>query len=869
MNPYLTSHFNTMENSTAKILTPDQRLRVFVSSTLQELAEERTAVKSAIQNIQLIPVMFEMGARPHAPRNLYREYLSQSQIFVGIYWDSYGWVAPDENVSGLEDEYNRSGNLPKLIYIKKSNGHRDENLSKLLKRIQEDDKVSYKTFTNASELGTLIINDLALLLTERFNLSIQNKISETEFKGFHSIPAIPNMLIGREKDIAEIIGYLDNPSIRLLTLTGPGGIGKTRLSIETASRLQHRFDDGAAFIPLAPVKDQQLVAETICYALGIKISGGNILESLKLFLQDKNFLLVLDNFEQVIQASSIIDDLLLAAPRLKILVTSRERLYLTFEHLYAVPALPDSFPDHENLHENVYPPAIELFIHRAKAIQPAFQVNEKNIDIIFNICHRLEGLPLAIELAAGQINLFSPAVLLQKLDHRLDVLKGNFRDIPDRQKTIRNTIEWSFELLTPAEQTMLLHISLYAAGCQLSTIEYIGTENSEDVYNVLESLINKSLLKKQDEDSMLRFQMLETVREFALEKLEKLNLSELYRQRQAEYYFISLNDIKLQKNKTDQAELLKCLEKEHANIRQALDFLMEKKDLIRITEIAWNLWLFWWVNAHTREGYTLLIKVWELHEECRDQFDDHSFSILAANVGIMSFLQRDFNTFNESLAKNMSLIQSQDDDELIATSSMIAGVVKTIIQEYDVADQLLQVALDRFKKIGLTTGVSLVLSAIGRNNVYNGHQIAKAKACYKESIELARKDHNEISVIICLSGFALCEVMEKNPDAKNYLRECMLLSQSLHFYEALAWSMEIWALVSINENKMIHAVTLLGAVDQLRNSTQLPVWDDLQAIIVNAKNQIEQQMEHELFTTAWKNGAAMSLDQMITYTMEG
>ena len=855
-----------MENSTAQILTPDQRLRVFVSSTLQELAEERAAVKNAIQNIHLTPVMFELGARPYAPRDLYREYLAQSQIFVGIYWESYGWVAPDETISGLEDEYVRSGNMPKLIYIKKSNGNRDARLIDLLRRIQNDDKVSYKTFTDAGELSHLIVNDLALLLTERFNLTIQNKYSTAAFKPFHLIPSVPNILIGREKNVEEIISMLQQPSIRLVTLTGPGGIGKTRLAIETARRLQNSFPDGAAYVPLAPVKNYNLVAETICYTLGIKVSGDTSLESLKIFLQDKNFLLVLDNFEQIIEAASIIDDLLMVAPGLKILITSRERLSLSFEQIYAVPTLPDVFMNAEEQKSKAYPAAIELFINRAKAIKPSFEVTDQNREIIFQICHRLEGLPLAIELAAGQINLFSPALLLQKLDHRLDVLKGNFRDIPDRQKTIRNTIEWSFDLLSINEQNLLLNISLYHAGCQLAVLENVS-DLGEDLYGTLDSLLNKSLLIKQDEEYRVRFQMLETVREFAYEKLVSQNLLEAFKQRQADYYHTALKDMRLQKNKIDQVEMLKCLEKEHTNIRLALDFLMQKKDLKKVTDISWSLWLFWWVNAHTKEGYNWLKKAWELYHEDKQSFDDHTFSVLTSNVGFMSFLQRDLVTFNQSLGVNLDMIMQQDDDELVATATLITGVVKTIIREYAVSDQLLQISLQRFKKIGLTTGISLALSALGRNAIYDG-RIGAAKEYYKESMSLAKQDNNEISVIICLSGFALCEVMEKNADAKNYLRESILLSQSLHFYEALAWSMEIWALVSINENRMIHAVTLMGAVDHLRNTTHLPVWEDLQAIILDAKSKIQAQMPEDMFKSAWNDGAGMSLDRMVAYAME-
>lgn len=850
-----------MEFSTNHIVTPDQRLRVFVSSTLQELAEERLAVKNAIQNIHLIPVMFETGARPYAPKELYREYLAQSQIFVGIYWDRYGWVAPEETISGLEDEYQLSGNLPKLIYIKKSSGNRESRLSELLKKIQQDDKVSYKNFDTAEELGNLIINDLAVLLTERFNMTMHNKIGTS--RSHYALPSPPNEIIGREVCLKHISDLMEEPAIRLVTLTGPGGIGKSRLAMETARIMEKRFVDGAAFIPLAPVKDHNLVAESICYHLGIKVSGGNVLENLKLFLQEKDILLVLDNFEQIIEAASIIDDLLYASPGLKIIVTSRERLSLSFEHVIMVPALKDEFIDDET----AVPPAIQLFLKRAKAIQPSFEMNEQNKSIIYQICKRLEGLPLAIELAAGQINMFSPKMLLEKLDHRLDILRGNFRDIPERQKTMRNTIDWSFELLTREEQELLLRISVFNGGCLLHTVEAMGADLPSDVLSVLEALINKSIITKQDIDLQVRFQMMESVREFALEKLGEQNRLDQIKLLQADYYHNSLHTLKLQKNKIDQATILTLLEKEHVNIRQVLNYLLDKKELQKITEIAWNLWLFWWVNAHTKEGYAWMKKTWEIYTSESMQFDDKTFCMLASNVGIMSFLQRDFILYNESLETNLDLVKKQEDDELVATALLIAGVVATIVKQYEKAERYLLISLENYKKAGLTTGISLALSGLGRNSVYSGGKLEEAKNYYKESIELAKKDQNEISVIICLSGFALVEVMEKNSDAKNYLRESILLSQSLHFYEALAWSVEIWALVSINESKFEHAVTLLGAVDHLRNTTHLPVWDDLQAIIVEAKSTLQKNMIPNQFENAWNSGAKLSIDKMVEYAM--
>jgi predicted ATPase len=855
-----------MQHSTTPILTPDQRLRVFVSSTLQELAEERTAVKQAIQQIHLTPVMFEMGARPHAPRNLYRQYLAQSQIFVGIYWERYGWVAPEESISGLEDEYNLSGDMPKLIYIKQSEGQREEPLKQLIHRIQQDDKVSYKTFTNAKELGNLIINDLAILLTERFNMAMQNISIAPEHKFFDSIPSIPSPIIGREKNVSEVLALLQRPASRLVTLSGPGGIGKTRMVIEVAGRIKHHFRDGAAFVPLAPVKDHQLVVETICYHLGLK-SSGNLLESLKLYFEEKSFLLVLDNFEQVIEASSILDDLLFAAPGLKILVTSRERLALSFEQTYTVPTLPDAYPEGPKEEED-FPPAMQLFILRAKAIQPFFAVHEQNRDIIYRICHRLEGLPLAIELAAGQINLFSPAMLLEKLENSLDVLKATFRDIPDRQKTMRNTIAWSFQLLSVEEQNLLMHMSIFHSGCRLDGIESMMGVEADELYFMLGALIDKSLIFKMEEGSVMRFQMLEYIREFCIQKLKTSGTYERAKEKQADFYHDCLQRIKLQQNKVDHNDILKCLENEHNNLRQVMDFLLEKKELKKLTELAWTLWLFWWVNAHTKEGYMWMKKVWNAYHAGSEKFDDYTLSLLATNVGTMAFLQRDMETFNASLVKHYHLIRQQSDDELVATASLIVGVVKTIIHEHDDAEIVLQISLERYKKIGLTSGISFAMSALGRNAVYNGKKIDIAKRYYRESMEIAKQDGNAISVIICLAGFALCEVMARSSEAKTYLRESIQMSQQIHFYEAMAWSMEIWALVSINEGNYVHAVTLMGAVDHLRETAQLPVWDDLHAIILDANMQLHKLLGEEAFTHAWDQGVNMSLDRMLEYAME-
>lgn len=857
--------------TTTPIFTPDQRIRVFVSSTLQELEAERTAIKSAIRNMHLTPVMFEMGARPHAPRNLYRQYLAQSQIFIGVYWDKYGWVAPGENISGLEDEYNLSGNMPKLIYIKKSHGQRDERITQLLKRIQQDDQVSYTSFTHPEELTDLVLNDLAVMLSERFHLSMQPvQQPKAEITPAYSIPAIPNPIVGREKSIAEVTSWLKHPDIRLVTLTGPGGIGKSRLGIEVARRLQNTWPDGAAFVSLAPVRDHTHVPEAISFALGIKISGGNVLEGLKLFLQGKKFLLVLDNFEQVIDAASIIDDLLMAAPDLKILVTSRERLALTFEYVYTVGSLSAERIEGDFLDEDCAdPPALCLFEQRAKAMQPSFRIQDDNRDIILAICKRLEGLPLAIELAAAQIQLFPPAALLRKLEKGLDVLKGNYRDIPDRQKTMRDTIAWSYDLLSPAEQKLFLQLSLYPAGSLLDAIEYMVGVDGEDPFALVASLMNKSLLMRQDEEFQARFQMLESVREFAVAKTKEEGVWEDMMQQQAAYYGCAIQGIKLQKNRIDQPVILKYLEREHANIRQTLDFLLERGQLSELTIIAWNLWLFWWVNAHTREGYSWLKRAWELYKQQPVKLDEYRFCVLASNTGFMSFLQGDLNLFRETIGQNMEMILRQPDDELVATTTLITGVVKTILRAYDEADQLLNISLDRFTKLGLTTGMSFVLSALGRNALYHKAQTEVAKEYYRQSLDMARKDHNDISAIVALCGFALSEVIGQGNDTAKYLKECIAMSRGLHFYEAISWAIEIAALAAYNDEQWSEAITLVSAADHLRRSIELPVWEDLQALILDRKDRIARILTPEQMQEAWKAGAVMSLEEILEFVTRG
>jgi len=339
------------------IRTPDQRLRVFVSSTLRELAAERRVIRAVIERLALAPVMFELGARPHPPRSLYRAYLEQSDIFIGVYWESYGWVAPGEKVSGLEDEYNLAPNVPMLIYVKRSE-QRQDRLDSLLDRIRSDDRASYVAFDDAEELGPLITSDLATLLAERFDegrrrrpgpLDVAPAVASSEFL---RPPAPLTRLLGRETEVQRVVDLLTTEKHRLVTVTGPGGIGKSRVAIAAARDAEPSFPDGIAFVDLAPIQDPDLVVSTIATALGIRDTGDELLlAKVTRALDRRRVLLVLDNVEQVVDAAAELSALL-GGGSVSMLATSRIPLRIDGEQSLPLTPLPSAV-------------AVELFVERA------------------------------------------------------------------------------------------------------------------------------------------------------------------------------------------------------------------------------------------------------------------------------------------------------------------------------------------------------------------------------------------------------------------------------------------------------------------------------------------------------------------------
>ena len=306
-------------DNNAAIRTPDQRLRVFVSSTLTELAEERTAVARAISALRLTPVLFELGAQSHPPRELYRAYLAQSDIFVGLYWQRYGWIGPEMEISGLEDEFRLSVSMPRLLYVRTPAPQREARLTAMIEELQTKGTVSYRSFRTARELGRLVRTDLAVLLSERFAGSAPSLTpSNRPHRLPRSLPVAATSLIGREHDVSEVSKLLETDGVRLVTLTGPGGIGKTRLAVAVGARLDDRYPQGAVFVALASIARPELVVPRIAAAVGASLEGGrSAVDAVAEHVGETRTLLVLDNLEQVVGVAPELDQLLARCPGLE------------------------------------------------------------------------------------------------------------------------------------------------------------------------------------------------------------------------------------------------------------------------------------------------------------------------------------------------------------------------------------------------------------------------------------------------------------------------------------------------------------------------------------------------------------------------
>lgn len=730
------------------ILTPDQRIRVFVSSTLQELAPERQAVRKAIEALHLTPVMFELGARPHPPAALYRAYLAQSDVFVGIYGESYGWVAPDMEVSGLEDEYRAAAQKPNLIYVKEPAPNREERLSALLERVRNEARASYRRYATPEELGELIGNDLAVLLTERFHrptaapAALGARSAPPSHGVVEPVPILPmaplpeplTSFVGRRVPLERLLKLLRQPEARLVTLHGPGGVGKSRLALAAAHALAGAYADGVAFVPLDSVRDPELVPSEIAYALGLyETTAAGPMDRLVTVLQRRELLLVLDNVEGLLPAMGHIARLLAAARGLKVLVTSRALLRLSAEVSFPVP--PMELPvEGEPLgaEEALAYGGVRLFVERVRAVRPDFWLDEESVPAVVDVCRRLDGLPLAIELAAARVSTIPVTALSERMTQRLPLLTGGPRDAPARQRTLRDTIAWSYQLLSAGERALFARMALFEGSAYLEAIENVLGLTPE-VLDCLEALANASLLERPDPDEG-RLGMLETLREFALERLAEDPELPALRRSHALYLLRLAESAPDGLRGRQQQEWLRRLRHEEANLRVAMAWLVEQGDAEGAMRLAVSLRPYWLRVGALEEGRRWLSQAAAVPGDVAPALRGKA----ALADGVLAWRQGALDEAGPLLEEAQRLARATGDPDSLRAALRMLGVLAQNHADYATAERLLEESLALSSGQGDLDVMASTHLSLG-NAALDRCRSELAEEHYRESLALARK----------------------------------------------------------------------------------------------------------------------------------
>lgn len=668
------------------------------------------------------------------------------------------------------------------------------------------ERVVLKALAKDPHLRFEHIRDFAQALEEASKVESPERTLplETAPASFSNLPAQLSSLIGREREVMALCTLLQRPDVRLVTLTGTGGIGKTRLSLEVGAKLLPAFRERVYFVPLASINDAALVIPAIAHTLGLQHRYverqqplAEHMDYLKTFLREKSCLLLLDNFEQVADAAPDIAELLAACPRLIILVTSRAALHIAGEHEF--PLLPLALPDGTSplaVHELTQYAAIALFLQRALAIKPDFDVTTANVQTIARICRRLDGLPLAIELAAARIKLLPPQALLQRLIHPLNVLTGGRQNAPERHQTLRNTIAWSYHLLDTVEQQLFRRISVFVGSCLLEAIEALYSSYPNRTMLVLDgvsSLIDKSLLRQIEQGDEPRIVMLETIREYALEMLAASGEELFSRHAHAVYYMTLAEESERELVGPQQAAWLERLEQEHDNLRAALDWALQRDEDTNETQrrmeialrLAGALRRFWQMHGHLNEGQTFTEKALLASGGILVSAQARAKALIAA--GTLASIQNDYDRTEAYCRKSLLLFRELGDQQGTALSLYLLSVVPMMKGDNVAARSLTEEALALFRAMGDQERIAWSLSTLGVLDTQE-EKYARARASYEESLAIHRKLHNKRGIAATLLRLAQLLFVSLGDQAvlRSLLDEGLALNHELGEREGIA-----------------------------------------------------------------------------------
>jgi predicted ATPase/predicted nucleic acid-binding protein len=842
-----------MGGSVVVIRTPDQRLRVFISSTMRELAEERAAARRAVERLRLTPVLFELGARPHPPRELYLSYLAQSDVFIGVYWQSYGWVAPGEAISALEDEFRAAAGFPRLIYVREPARERTPELDRMLRELVASG-VSYRQFTDTDELEDLIADDLAVLVSERF-AGGDRPIARP--RGSAALRAESDAFIGREALLQEISNLVTTPSARLVTLIGPGGVGKTRLARRVARTCGHRFPHGTHFVELVSVRTKALVTSAITEALGLSdVPGASAIEQVATSLSGGPSLLVLDNFEHVIAASNVIAELLILAPELTVLVTSREVLRLSGEHVVDVP--PMDIPDpHSTVEALEVVDSVALLLDRARAAWFGFAPTEKDLRAVAEIVRRLDGLPLAIELAAARCRLLEPAALLERLGSRL-ALGGGPRNVPDHQRTMRDTITWSYDLLPSEQPDLFDRLGVFMGGFGLDSATAVAPDGV-DVLDGLAGLCDRSLVHTEGSaGGVLRFGMLETIREFAVERLDQRGIGSEVGRRHAEHFLWLANELEPDYERGKEHRIVERSTADHANFAAAADWFLADGDAASAVRIAVVLWRTWWVRARFREGIARMQAV-----RSNALLSDHDRAHTLFIEGVLAFALNSFDSSYPLVSEAVELFESVGDRRGVAQALVVHGVIRASVEPRN-GEKELQRTVELAYEIGDKWTAALATVAYG-SVLVNQERFNDAVPVLEASA-----DHNRVLGTEVLRAYSLAYLgrarvgLGELDAAQAVLSEALRRSAAMQSPEAVARILSELAALPAEQGDAQCVAKMLGAADAIRASVGVPVWLPDEPYVVALSHRVEEALGQQRFEEAFEAGQRLTLDEALT-----
>ncbi len=729
-----------------------------------------------------------------------------------------------------------------------------------------------------------------------------------------SLPVQRTGLVGREKLVAAAQELLLRQDVRLVTVSGPGGIGKTRLAVEVAANLAEHFPGGVHFVALSPVRDAELIPAMIVQTLGIRETEGKAsLEMLRATLQDPSrppMLILLDNFEHLVGAAPTVADLLAMGPALKMLVTSRAVLRLYGEHEFPVPplALPDAqaLPPLDVLSQY---PSVALFVERARAAKPDFELTSENAWAVAEICVRLDGLPLAIELAAARIKVLPPAAIRTRLAGRLQLLTGGARDLPQRQQTLRSAFDWSYDLLTPAEQTLFRRLSVFAGGCTLEGVEAVCDIKGDlglEPLDGMASMVDKSLVQQfEPQKGESRFVMLETTREYALEKLAASGEDALVRRAHAAYCLVLAEEGAAEQGKKEAAEWLERFRVEHDNFRAALERLTETKDAEWGLRLGAALFRFWEAGEYLTEGRDRLGKVLKLAraasptkagtraffaagvlageqgdyasaealfgeslESARHLADQQGVAVSLNALAVMARDRGKVEVARSLFEENLVLWRELGDHQAVARSlSNLANVVK-LQGNYDLARSLYAESRSIFQELGDQIGIAWSLNYQGDVARDQGNSAA-ARSLYGQGLAIFRELGDRWGIAGTLADLGNLSREEGDCATANSLyRESIRLFQELEHKRGIARLLECFACCAAAQDNAERSLRWAGAAAALRQNIGAPLTPAEQARLEASLEPARQGLTDTAGAAAWLEGWALSMEKAVGEVLE-